>query len=69
MVWLADSVHGLSEQFLVSDVVAGMGIASSLHDLTAKAFDFVSSHVTEIIVEHITSFELLAIDEERVRAR
>jgi hypothetical protein len=54
---------------LVSDVFAGTDIASALNDLTAKTLDLVSGHAAEIIVERIAGFELLAVDEQRVRAR
>jgi len=66
---LADSIHDLAEQFLVGDVVTGMGITAAFHDLTAKALDLVSSHAAKVVVERIARFELLAVDEQRVRAR
>ena len=66
---LADSVHDLAEQFLVGDVFAGTGVAGALDDFAAKAFNLVGSHATKVVVERIARFELLAIDEQRVRAR
>ncbi len=66
---LADGVHDLAEQFLVGDVVAGTGVAGALHDLAAKALDLVGGHAAEVVVERVAGFELLAVDEQRVRAR
>jgi hypothetical protein len=66
---LADGVHDLAEQFLVSDVVAGTGIAASLDDLTSKALNFVGSHATKLLVERIARLRAFAVDEKRVRAR
>ncbi len=66
---LADGVHDLAEQFLVGDVVAGTGVAGALDDLAAEAFDLVGRHAAEVVVERIAGFELLAVDEQRVRAR
>ena len=66
---LADGVHDLAEQFLIGDVLAGAGIAGALDDLTAKALDLVGGHAAEVVVERIAGFELLAVDEQRVRAR
>ncbi len=66
---LADGVHDLAEQFLIGDVLAGAGIAGALDNFAAKALDFVGSHAAKIVVERIARFELLAVDEQRVRAR
>ena len=66
---LADGVHDLAEQFLVGDVVAGAGIAGALDDLAAEALDLVGGHAAEVVVERVAGFELLAVDEQRVRAR
>ena len=66
---LADGVHDLAEQFLVGDVFAGTRVAGALDDLAAKALDLVGRHAAEVVVERIARFELLAVDEQRVRAR
>ena len=66
---LADGVHDLAEQFLIGDVLAGAGVAGALDDLAAEALDLVGRHAAEIVVERIAGFELLAVDEQRVRAR
>ena len=66
---LADGVHDLAEQFLVGDVFAGTGIAGALDDLAAEALDLVGGHAAEVVVERIAGFELLAVDQQRVRAR
>jgi len=54
---LPDGVHDLAQQFLVCDVVAGTGIPAALHNLAAKAFNLISSHTPEVVVERIASFE------------
>jgi hypothetical protein len=46
-----------------------MGIASSLDDFATEAVDLVGRHIAKIAVERIAGFELLAIDQERIRAR
>ena len=66
---LADGVHDLAEQFLVGDVVAGAGVAAALDDLAAEAVDLVGGHAAKIVVKRIAGFELLAVDEQRVRPR
>ena len=66
---LADGVHDLAEQFLVGDVLACARVAGALDDLAAKALDLVGGHAAEVVVERIAGFELLAVDEQRVRAR
>jgi len=65
---LADRVHDLAEQFLIGDVLAGTDITRALHDFTAKAVDLVGSHAAKIVVQRIAGFELLAVDEQGVRA-
>jgi hypothetical protein len=65
----ADGVHGLAQQFLVGDVLAGTDITSPFHDVAAEAFDLVGRHAAEVVIKRIAGFELFAIDEERVRAR
>ena len=44
-------------------------IAGALDDLAAEALDLVGRHAAEIVVERIAGFELLAVDQQRVRAR
>src|SRR5260221_894998 len=63
---LADSVHDLAEQFLIGNVFAGMRVAGALNNFAAKSLNFVGSHPTEILVERIARFELLAIDQQSV---
>jgi hypothetical protein len=53
---LADGAHDFAEQFLVSDVVAGMGVTRALYDLATEALDLVGRHAAEIIVERIAGF-------------
>src|SRR5216684_532905 len=64
-----DRIHDLAEQFLIGDILARPSITASFDDLAAEAVDFIRSHITEVIVERIIRFELLAIDEQRVRSR
>ena len=48
---------------------AGAGVAGALDDFAAEAVDLIGRHVAEIVVERIAGFELLAVDQQRVRAR
>ena len=64
---LSDRVHDLAEQFLFGDVVTSTGIPRAFHDLTAKPLNLVSSHAPKLTVECVTCFELLTVDEQRVR--
>ena len=66
---LADGVHDFAQQFLVGDVLACAGVAGALDDLAAEALDLVGGHAAEVVVERIAGFELLAVDQQRVRAR
>jgi len=66
---LADGVHDLAEQFLIGEIFAGAGITGAFNDLPAKALNFVGSHAAKVVVECIARFELLTIDEQRIRAR
>ena len=66
---LADGVHDLAQQFLVGDVLAGTRVAGALDDLAAEALDLVGGHAAEVVVERVAGFELLAVDQQRVRAR
>jgi type III restriction enzyme len=54
---------------LVGNVFASTGITGALHNFTAKALNLIGSHASEFIVERIARFELLAVDEQRIRAR
>ena len=54
---------------MIGDVFASTGITGALDNFTAKAFNLVGSHAPKVIVERIARFELLAVDEERIRAR
>jgi hypothetical protein len=65
---LTDRVHDLAEKLLICDFVAGTGIAGPLYNFTAEVFNFVGSHAAKIFIERIARFELLAVDENRIRA-
>ena len=45
-----------------SCVVAGAGITAALDDLTTKTFDLVSGHAAKVIIQCVTSLQLLAVD-------
>ena len=44
-------------------------IAGALDDLAAEALDLVGGHGAEVVVQRIAGFELLAVDQQRVRPR
>ena len=44
------------------------GIAGALDDLAAEALDLVGRHAAEVVVQRFAGFELLAVDQQRVRA-
>jgi hypothetical protein len=46
-----------------------MGILLALDDVAAEALNLIGGHRAEVVVEGVAGFELLAVDEERVRAR
>ena len=46
---------------------AGAGVAGALDDLAAEAFDLVGGHGAKVVVEGVAGFELLAVDQERIR--
>ena len=43
-------------------------VAGALDDLAAEALDLVGGHGAEVVVERLAGFELLAVDQQRVRA-
>ncbi len=45
------------------------GVAGALDDLAAEALDLVGRHAAEVVVQRLAGFELLAVDQQRVRAR
>ncbi|MNK95194.1 hypothetical protein D3C87_1154200 [compost metagenome] len=66
---LANGVHHLTQQFAIAQVFSLSAVAGTLDDLALEAFDFVSSHTPEIVVQRLAGFELLAVDQQGVRAR
>ena len=65
---LADGVHRLAEQVLVGEVLGLATVAGALDDLAPKTIDLVGGHPPEILVEPLTALELLAVDEQCLRA-
>ena len=67
---LSNGIHDLAEQchviefFPRSKVISQL--ATTLHDFVSEAGNFVGGHVAEIVIEPLTGFELLAVDEQRV---
>ena len=70
---LADGVHDFAEQRHVVEFLARLQLvgqlAAALDDLAAEALDLVGRHAAEVVVQRLAGFELLAVDEQRVRAR
>ena len=70
---LADGVHDFAKQRHVVEFLAALQLvgqlAAALDDLAAEALDLVGCHVAEIVVQRLAGFELLAVDQQRVRAR
>src|SRR5450756_264925 len=65
--FLADSIHDLSQQVLVGDVLCLSAVARALDDLAAEAVDLVGRHGAEALVQCIAGFELLAVDQQGPR--
>src|SRR4030095_14471799 len=63
---LPDRVHDLAKEFRIGDVVPCADVPSALDNLPAKPFDFVRRHSAKVVIERVTCFELLAVDEDRV---
>ena len=66
---LADSVHNLTEQFLIGDVFGSACIVSAFNDLAAEAFDLVGRHGSKTLIEGIAGLELLGVDKDGIGAR
>ncbi len=66
---LADGVHHFAQQILVGDVFGLAAVAGALDDLPPEALDLVGRHVAEVVVQRFAGFELLAVDQQRARAR
>ena len=67
---LADGVHDLAEQVLVGDVCRPAA-RSPVRSMISRRKRSISSAAiaAEIVVERLAGFELLAVDQQRVRAR
>jgi hypothetical protein len=65
---LADGVHDFPEQLLITDSLGGLDIAGAFNDLAPETFDLVRRQVTEVVVERLAGFQLLAVD-QKVRGR
>jgi hypothetical protein len=64
---LADRVHDLAQQVLVSELLASLSIASALHEIAPEAIDFIRRHCAEFLIERIPGFELFAVDQQCAR--
>jgi hypothetical protein len=67
LVCLSDRVHHFAQKFLIRDVVSGARVAGAFDDIAAEAFDLVGGHGAEVVVEGVSSLELLRVDEKGVR--
>src|SRR5690606_38411030 len=59
---LANGVHHFAQKFAVTQVLSLSAIASALDDLALEAFDLIGSHASEVVVQRLAGFELLAVD-------
>ncbi len=65
---LADGVHDLAQQVLVGQILRLTDVAGAFDDLTTETLDFVGRHRTEVVVQRLAGFELLAVNQQRVGA-
>jgi hypothetical protein len=68
-ILLAYGVHHLAQEVLVGEVLGLLAVAGALDDLAAEALDLVRGGLPEAVVERLARVELLAVDQQRVRAR
>ena len=64
---LAHGVRDLTQQLLIADVVPGTGIPGAFDDLAAETCNLIGGHATKFVVEGVAGFQLLAVDQQRVR--
>ena len=61
---LSDRVHDLAQQVLIGEVLGLPAVPGPLDDLTAEPLDLVAGRRSEVLVERLPGFELLAVDEQ-----
>ena len=66
---LANSIHHLSQQLLVGDVIRRARIAGSLNLLPLEPIDLIGGHGAEVVIQPFALFKLLAVYEQCIRAR
>ena len=62
--YLAHRVHHLAQQVLLADALAGLGVTGALDDFAAESLDLVGRHTAKAIVQRVTGFELLAVNQQ-----
>ena len=68
-VHLSDRVHDLAQQVLIGKVLGLPAVPGSLDDLAAEPLDLVAGRGSEVLVERLPGFELLAVDEQGAGTR
>ena len=61
---LSDRVHHLAQQVLIGEVLGLPAVTGPLDDLAAEPLDLVAGRGSEVLVERLSGFELLAVDEQ-----
>lgn len=69
MTEFANGIHHFTQQIRFTDVVGSVSVLGTLDDVALEPVNFVGGHGAEIVVQRISGFELLAVDQERVRSR
>jgi hypothetical protein len=65
---LADCVHDLAQQILIGNLLHRRG-AGTLRPFALELVDLGAGIVPEVVMQGVARFELLAVDQERARAR
>ncbi len=70
---LANRVHHLAEERDVVEFLAALEfpgqLAAAFENLAAKALDLIGRHTSEVVVQGLARFELLAVDEQGIWPR
>ena len=67
--FLPDGVHYFSEQVLIGNILGLLAVAGALNNLAPETIYFIGSHLAEVVIQRVTRFNLLAINQERTWAR